>query len=144
MATDAMGEELPDLLPDTDCAGCAAPCCSDFTMGGRFQALVGGVVQLRHWRRYDADLRVIAVERRPDVPMKTIHFGCTKLVNGRCAVYDHRPYACIVYDCRTDPGRMHGADAGAPHCRLPPSNLLNLKARAALPPRREKVHVLWD
>src|SRR5579883_1813941 len=103
-----MGQELPERLPDTDCAGCVAPCCRDFTMGARFQALLSGVVQLRHWRRYDADLRVIAVERRPGVPLKTLHFTCAMLAGNRCSVYDHRPYACIVYDCRLDTGRMLG------------------------------------
>ena len=119
MATDFLGNELPHLLPNTDCTGCVAPCCSRFTMGGRYQALASGVVQLRHWRTYDARLRLVAVERRRGEPFRVLQFTCMELEDGRCSMYDYRPYACIVYDCRADSGRMSGPDDATPRCSLP-------------------------
>ncbi len=77
---------MPQPSVSADCAGCVAPCCTTFTMGGRFQALVSGVVRLRHWRMYDTELRVIAVERREDVPLKMLHFARTELDSGRCTI----------------------------------------------------------
>jgi SAM-dependent methyltransferase/Fe-S-cluster containining protein len=80
-------------LPDIDCAAllhlCQARCCSlNFPLS--FQDLDEGVVRWNYERPYQIRQRGDGYCSHSDPETR------------RCAVYDHRPATCRLYDCRND------------------------------------------
>lgn len=92
--------------PDKECNGeicfnCAAPCCKGIKIP---------LLTEKEFLSNKYPIRVIDIpELKKEVPnaenvigLAILKDGCPFLKNNRCSIYNERPKACRVYDCRQD------------------------------------------
>lgn len=91
----------PDKVADIDCRGCSAPCCKGMRipllteeefLSGKYPIRVVNIPELK--KKVPNAENVIGLAVGKD--------GCFFLKNNECSIYDERPKACQVYDCRED------------------------------------------
>ena len=93
--------EQPGEDSDVPCDGCEAPCCKGIKIP---------LLTKDEFFSNKYPIRVIDIpELKRDVPnaenvigLGVFQFGCPFLKNNRCLIYQERPKACRVYDCRED------------------------------------------
>ena len=82
-----------DSLPPLDCTGCPAPCCKMLYLVEVDPAELNEFMDVMPG---PPDPEVYILKRREDGAC--IHLS----EDNRCAIYEHRPGACRVFDCRED------------------------------------------
>ncbi len=100
--------EQPEPDSDVPCEGCEAPCCK------------GMLIPLLTEKEFFSNaypIKVIDIpELKKDLPnsqnvigLAMLKDGCPFLKGSCCSIYQDRPKACRVYDCRKDT-RQHIAE----------------------------------